>query len=290
MKHIWLVAAFYLTVFLFANPLYSLAADLRCFENRQVVDDHSNDGDSFCVIVDGEQYKLRLYFVDCPETSADSKVDAQRVREQTRYFGLSNAVDIIRSGREAKKFTEDLLSLPFTIYTVFATAPGRSKKRRIYAFIMTSSGNDLSSLLVANGYARAHGIGRQTPGGVSLDETRARLSDLEMSAMMKRNGIWAKNEPDRIVELRAEQRSDDEKLRIITEQAKLAKELKRQINLNKASAEELEMIKGIGPVFAERIIKARPYKTVDELLKIQGIGKKKFEIIRGYLMIDPIGE
>lgn len=66
----------------------------------------------------------------------------------------------------------------------------------------------------------------------------------------------------------------------------LQRRIRGSINLNKASKEELELIKGIGPVLAESILEARPYKTVDELLKIKGIGKKKFEIIRGYLMID----
>ena len=286
MNHISSVAAFYLIVFLFANPLYSLAADLQCFENRQMIDDPSNDGDSFCVTVDGKQYQARLYFVDCPETSAHSKVDVQRVKEQTRYFGLSNAVDTVRFGREAKKCTEDLLSTPFTLYTAFATAPGRSKKRRIYAFIMTSSGNDLASLLVAHGHARVYGIGRKTPGGVTRDEARQRLRDLEISAMLNRNGIWAKSVPARIVQLRAEQRDDEKELKNIQDQAAQPEQSRGLINLNKASKEELELIKGIGPVLANRIVAGRPYKTVDELLKIQGIGRKRLESIRGYLTIE----
>lgn len=286
MNHISSVATVCLTAFLFANPLYSLAADLQEMSNVSLVKNLGNDGDSFLVLAGEKQLRIRLYFVDCPETSANSKADARRVREQTRYFGLSNAADTVRFGQEAKKFTEEALSKPFTIYTAFADALGRSAGGRIYGFVTTATGNDLASVLVANGYARAHGKGRQTPGGVSLRETKARLLDLEMSAMMKRTGIWAKGEPDRIVELRAEQRSDDEKLRIIAEQAKLKKELETQINLNKASAEELEMIKGIGPVLAKRIVAARPYKTVDELLKIQGIGKKTFESIREYLTLE----
>lgn len=286
MNHISSVAGFYLIVFLLANPLYSLAADLRCFENTRLVNNPSNDGDSFCVAFDGKQSHARLYFVDCPETSADSLVDARRVREQTRYFGLSNAVDTVRFGREAKKFTEDLLSTPFTLYTAFASAMGRSKKKRIYAFIITSTGNDLASLLVAHGYARVHGTGRETPGGISRKETTQRLRDLEISAMLKRCGVWAESVPDRIVQLRADQRREDDELRRIQDQVAQPRQLRGLINLNKASKEELELIKGIGPVLAKRIVAARPYKTVDELLKIQGIGKKNFESIRGYLTIE----
>ena len=269
-----------------AEMFSAVAVDLKELSNVSLVKDPYNDGDSFHVLAKDKQLLIRLYFVDCPETSAHSKVDAQRVKEQTRYFGLSNAADTVRFGQEAKKFTEDLLSTPFTLYTAYATAPGRSAKQRIYAFVITSTGNDLARLLVAHGYARVHGLGRKTPGGVTRDETKQRLRDLEISAMLKRNGIWAKSVPDRIVQLRAEQRQDEKELKNIQDQAAQSEQSREPINLNKASKEELELIKGIGPVLAERILEARPYKTVDELLKIKGIGKKNFEIIRGYLIID----
>lgn len=277
---------FIVALLILGNVFSSLAADLQELSDVSLVKDPGNDGDSFLVLAGDKQHRIRLYFVDCPETSIAFKASAQRLREQMRYFGVSNAVDIVRFGREAKKFTEDLLLLPFTVYTSFATAPGRSKKRRIYAFIMTSSGNDLASLLVADGYARAYGIGRQTPGGVSQNETRARLSDLEMSGMMKRRGIWANSDPDRIVKLRAEQRRDEEELKNIQTQVAQSRQLRGSINLNKASAEELEMIKGIGPKLAQSIIDGRPYKNIDKLLEIKGIGKKNFEIIRDYLTIE----
>jgi DNA uptake protein ComE-like DNA-binding protein len=44
-------------------------------------------------------------------------------------------------------------------------------------------------------------------------------------------------------------------------------------------------IKGVGPVLAERIIAGRPYKTVDDLLKVKGIGSKKLEKIRLYVVV-----
>ena len=44
------------------------------------------------------------------------------------------------------------------------------------------------------------------------------------------------------------------------------------IDLNSASKEELMSVDGIGPVLSARIIAGRPYKTVDDLLKVKGIG------------------
>ncbi|WP_411814709.1 MBL fold metallo-hydrolase [Paenilisteria weihenstephanensis] len=44
------------------------------------------------------------------------------------------------------------------------------------------------------------------------------------------------------------------------------------ININTASAEELQYLASIGPVLADKIIAERPYKTIEELKKINGIG------------------
>jgi competence ComEA-like helix-hairpin-helix protein len=55
--------------------------------------------------------------------------------------------------------------------------------------------------------------------------------------------------------------------------------------MNTATKKELQSIKGIGPVLAERIIAGRPYKTVDDLLKVKGIGSKKLEKIRPYVVV-----
>ncbi len=59
------------------------------------------------------------------------------------------------------------------------------------------------------------------------------------------------------------------------------------LNPNTAGKEELMSINGIGPVLSARIIAGRPYKTVDDLLKVKGIGPKKLEHIRPYFCAGP---
>lgn len=60
-----------------------------------------------------------------------------------------------------------------------------------------------------------------------------------------------------------------------------------QININTASARELEQIPGIGPVTAQAIIEWRKengrYRSVEELLNVSGIGEKTLASIREYV-------
>ena len=282
-----LIRTLFLTAALmFGGILSSYAADLQIFSNVRLVNNPANDGDSFLVEANGKSFRVRLYFVDCPETSISSKSDARRVREQTRYFGLSHAARTIHFGNEAKTFIEGILAKPFTVHTAFASALGRSAKGRVYGFITTADGDDLASLLVKNGLARTYGMGRKTPNGIPRNEMIERLRDLETSAMLKRIGIWSESDPDRIAELRTEQRSEDQELKNLQSQVKKPNLQHGSLDLNTASKEELMSINGIGTILAERIIAGRPYKTVDDLLKVKRIGSKKLEKIRPYVVVD----
>jgi len=53
-----------------------------------------------------------------------------------------------------------------------------------------------------------------------------------------------------------------------------------QININTASLNELEKIIEIGPVLAQRIIDSRPFSSIDDLIRVKGIGNKTLEKIK----------
>jgi len=270
---------------LFADISVVYAGELQMLPNTTLINHAANDGDSFHVEAAGKHLHVRLYFVDCPEISVMSKSGARRVSEQSRYFGLPSVVQTVHYGNEAKKFVSQRLSKPFTVYTSFASALGRSAKGRVYGFVKTADGDDLAGLLVKQGLARTYGVGRKTPDGILRDEMVLKLKDIEAAAMLKRNGIWSESDPNLIAELRAEQRREDQKLKAVQNQIKKAGTRHQLYDLNTASQEDLESIPEVGPAIASRIIAGRPYKNVDELLKVKGIGKKKLKKIRSYLIL-----
>lgn len=63
-----------------------------------------------------------------------------------------------------------------------------------------------------------------------------------------------------------------------------------KVNINTATAQELTALPGIGPAKAEAIIQYReangPFKAVDELNKVKGIGDKILEKIKDEITID----
>src|SRR6202049_2647734 len=63
----------------------------------------------------------------------------------------------------------------------------------------------------------------------------------------------------------------------------------KPININVATSEELQQVPGIGPVTADKILQVRKsygaFKSVDDLLAVKGLGKKRLEKMRKYLTV-----
>lgn len=60
-----------------------------------------------------------------------------------------------------------------------------------------------------------------------------------------------------------------------------------KVDINSASVEELINVKGIGPALAEKIINNRPFSSLDDLAKVQGIGTTSLKSIKSNLVIQP---
>ncbi len=239
------------------------AAELQRLDGATLVKSGVNDGDSFQILHNGKKQIIRLYYVDCPETRATTKADARRLREQTRYFGLPDTDRIFFYGKQATAFTKKQLARPFTVHTSYADARGRSEAGRVYGFVTTADGQDLATLLIQNGLARSFGVRRALPDGTHRDEATAQLDDQETVAMLKRKGLWAETDTDRLVELRADARLEEAEINAL-----LHPEITGPLDLNTASVEELKSITGVGEVTALRIIELRPLSAPNDLDQI----------------------
>ena len=278
-----------------------------------------NDGDSFHVSVAGHEYIFRLYFVDAPETTAEFR---DRVEEQAVHFGITvdrviqtgelakqfvrdkltepflvrtcwedaggrsrmqrfYAFVQIRSGDLGEQLVENGLA---------RSHPGTAKPEGL-----TSAAAEWQKLVELERKARQEKVGGwganengilvrardpESEKGVDPfdkffhpEEPRQSASDevettpaaaYEISSPMGRASPAA---PPRIESSPSEHD---------------AQFSKTKLNINTASQVELENISGIGPVMAQRIIAARPFKSADDLRRVKGIGDKTFARIRPF--------
>jgi len=245
-----------------------------------------NDGDSFHVRVNEKEYIFRLYLVDAPEIDA---ANPARLIEQAKYFGTS-VPQAIEVGEAAKEFTQEKLAEPFTVFTRMSNAMGRSKLERFYAFVQTKDG-DLGGQLVASGLARIYGRRVTPPGALSYSAALQKLQQLEDQAKRQKLGGWAANIGGSSAPTATAAPIPSPSLSVpdtaspaasAPSPSKNERLFPAKFDINTATEKELRLIPGIGPVMARRIIDARPFRSADDLKKVNGIGDKKYAEIRPY--------
>ena len=60
---------------------------------------------------------------------------------------------------------------------------------------------------------------------------------------------------------------------------------REKVNINTASKEELDALPGIGPVKAQAIIEGRPFKTIEDIMKVKGIKDGEFSKIKDMITV-----
>lgn len=271
------------------------AAELSRLEACVLVPTEWADGDSFLVrTADGTEHTVRLYGADCIEWHIGDESDARRLRAQRRYFGISGhggsaqaSIEAAKSfGKAAAERREEVLAEPFTLITSFADARGDGRHKRIYGFIRTSTGEDLATLLVREGLARAFGVYRQTPEGVSKDDWQQELADHELAAASRRAGVWGLTDWESLPAERRAEREEVAQLRGAIDAR--AEPDPQSIDLNEAARDELMRLPGIGEKTANAIIEfreERPFTSVEDLDRVPGIGPATIERIRPFLQV-----
>ena len=285
--------------------------DWIVLENCRLIENPANDGDSFHASAGEKEYLFRLYMVDAPETD---EIKPGRLVEQAKYFAIT-VPQAIEVGRAAKEFAREKLSEPFTAFTRMSNAMGSSNIERVYAFVQTKDG-DLGEQLVRNGLARNHGRKAAPPGLKDSRSEVEKLQQFEDAARQEKIGGWGVN-AERLnvraqkpasfsvfvaaknAELRAAHLANSpvpmsampaatssiDTSKTVEPKKSHAKETPElgKIDVNTATEKELRSVPGVGPVMAARIIAARPFRSADDLKKVNGIGDKNYAKIRPYL-------
>jgi endonuclease YncB( thermonuclease family) len=237
----------------------------------------------------GREFSVRLYGVDCLETSPYTPSDARRLRDQRQYFGIAGhggafrtSVELAdRLGKQAADQVAAWLAEPFTVHTAFTDARGDERYERFYAFITLADGRDLGAALVQAGLARAYGVIRAHADGRAGEEYRSSLADLEFQAAVRRKGIWEFTDWEALPEERRLLREYEEELKTTIRRPVLAGEFR--LDPNTAARDELMRLPGIGETMVLRIIEGRPYADAEALRKVSGIGETTLERIRPFL-------
>jgi competence protein ComEA len=89
------------------------------------------------------------------------------------------------------------------------------------------------------------------------------------------------------------QQDDQKKIRtyyVASEKSQpVAKIEKGSIDINRANEKELKKLPRIGPAMASRIVEHRntkgPFKSIDDLILVKGIGKKTFKLIKFIIIL-----
>ena len=284
--------------------------DWIVLENCRLIENPANDGDSFHASAGEKEYLFRLYMVDAPETD---EIKPGRLVEQAKYFAIT-VPQAIEVGRAAKEFAREKLSEPFTVFTRMSDAMGSSNLERVYAFVQTKDG-DLGEQLVRNGLARNHGRKATPPGLKDSRSEVEKLQQFEDAARQEKIGGWGVNAgrlnvraqkpvsfsvfvPGKSARPRAAPLANSpasisampaptSSIATTTPsetKGSHAKEMPElgKIDVNTATEKELRSVPGVGPVMAARIIAARPFRSADDLKKMNGIGDKNYAKIRPY--------
>lgn len=61
------------------------------------------------------------------------------------------------------------------------------------------------------------------------------------------------------------------------------------VNINRASESDLDALPGVGPSTARAIVEDRdangPFSTIEDLMRVSGIGEKKFEKLKSSICV-----
>lgn len=169
------------------TPAPQASEMFETLRDARLVDDPTNDGDSFKIEHANGVQVFRLHFVDCPE-KRDYKLVNGRLKDQAAYFGGISVARTLRVAKKALEFTESLLRAGnFTLHTRWRQVYDND---RFYAVIFFPDGEELSEKLVRAGLCRIYTTGTMLPDGRDEFSFEKHLRVLEQEARAAGRGAW----------------------------------------------------------------------------------------------------
>jgi competence protein ComEA len=182
-----------------------------------------------------------------------------------------------------------LVSVPLSCVIILSTAvatrgqtapPKTASKAKAAAKVVL----DLNKATAEEMEADLPGVGPATAKKIVSGRPYSSVDDLTKAGVSKR--VIESIRPHVTLGAAIEARSNTAKSKTagskaVESKVELAKETtKGKVNLNTAELAALEDLPGIGPATAKAIMEGRPWKSVDELDKIRGLGKNRIAALR----------
>ena len=216
-----------------------------------------SDGSRFDIeVAPGFGYPVRLLGVNVPSIYAGT--------DSSEYFSAVTAeyVSNLLEGKRVRVYSPRN-EAPISRYGAF----------RAYVDIeIDGQMTPLNHLLLKEGYGRFEDFYAQHPDSV------AAFKAYEALAKTNKKGMWRSPAKVGTKVSRKKELSSG-----------VAAEMVYPININTADQSTLELLPGIGPSYAKRIIEYRiqngGFSDISELTKVKGIGEKRFEKIRAFVTI-----
>lgn len=216
-----------------------------------------SDGSKFEIeVAPGFGYPVRLLGVDVPSFYAGA--------DSADYFSAASAeyVSNILDGKKVR-VSGPGNNTPISRYGAF----------RAYVDVeMNGKMVGLNQLLLKEGYGRFEDYYAQHPDSV------AAFKQYEQGAKEGKKGAWKSPSKVGTKVLRKKELGSG-----------ASAEMAFPININTADQAMLELLPGIGPAYAKRIIEYREqnggFNDVSELTNVKGIGEKRFEKIRAFVTL-----
>jgi competence protein ComEA len=173
-----------------------------------------------------------------------------------------------------------VILLNSSVATQGQTAPQKTAKAKAAATVVL----DLNKVTADELEADLPGVGPATAKKIVAGRPYSSIDDLAKAGVSKRviEGIRAHVTLGAVAEAKSKtSKSKGASANTAESTVEPAKEAaKGKVNLNTAELAALEDLPGIGPATAKAIVDGRPWKSVDDLDKIRGLGKARIAALK----------